>query len=79
MIVLQGPHSKSRNRIPLPLRPLNPFWNLDPVELRPRPNVSTNSEPIRIIERAARHCPLAGASFCGQPDAAATRRTERQP
>jgi hypothetical protein len=40
--------------------------------------VSANPEPIRIIKRAACHCPLSGASFCGQPDTAAAHRTERE-
>jgi hypothetical protein len=52
MIVLRGLHPKRAKPMPFSVTSAQPFWNLDPVELRPRPHVSSKPEPIRIIERS---------------------------
>src|SRR5262249_16638981 len=59
---LDGSHRRApRSRV------LNARRNLDPVKLRPGPNVLADLEPVRITERLAGYRSLSGAPLCREP------------
>src|SRR5262249_52547336 len=60
-------------------RVLNAVRYLEPVDLRPRPDMRTECKPIRIVEGTTGNRPLPRSALGRQPHAASARRAECKP